>query len=97
MRRTALIALLMIVGIQGIALAGFLDRDVQDLAAIPLAFAIQDKPSLDVNVDVKDEGSDATLGINPVWLAIGGLAVVVLVVLIAMAMRGGSSTVVKAD
>lgn len=32
---------------------------------------------------------------NPIWMAIGGLAVLVLLILIVMAVRGGGTTIVK--
>jgi hypothetical protein len=94
----ALVAAIMAVGMQGLVVAGMLQGGLGDLASVPLAFAIQDKPTLDVDVELKEESpAGTTLAVNPVWLALGGLAVIVLIVLIAMAMRGGSSTVVKAD
>jgi hypothetical protein len=55
-----------------------------------------DKPSTDVNVEVQhDDGG--TLGVSPVWLAIGGLGLLVLIVLIVMAVRNksGETTVVR--
>jgi hypothetical protein len=48
---------------------------------------------LDVNIDV-NEGGGAWWA-NPVWIAIGGIALVLLIVIIAMAARGGGTTVIK--
>jgi hypothetical protein len=48
-------------------------------------------PAIDVDVDV-DRGE---WWADPVWLAIGAIALVVLILLIAMAVRGGGTTVIK--
>jgi len=53
-------------------------------------------PSTDVNVDIHhDDGG--TFGVSPIWLAIGGLGLLVLIVLIVMAARNrsGETTVVR--
>lgn len=47
-----------------------------------------------VDINVNRDGGDRWYA-NPVWMAIGGLAVLVLLVLIVMAMRGGGTTIVK--
>jgi hypothetical protein len=47
---------------------------------------------LDINVN---RGGGSRWYANPVWMAIGGLAVLVLLVLVVMAMRGGGTTIVK--
>ena len=58
----------------------------------------QDQPAgkLDIDIDVnKGAGGAGRWYENPVWLAIGGQAVIVLLALIIMAGRGGGTTVVK--
>jgi hypothetical protein len=50
----------------------------------------------DLKVDINvNRGGDGRWYANPVWMAIGGLAVLVLLVLIVMAVRGGGTTIVK--
>jgi hypothetical protein len=49
-------------------------------------------PAIDVEVDV-NRGGDWWA--DPVWIAIGAVALVVLILLIAMAVRGGGTTVIK--
>lgn len=46
---------------------------------------------LDVNVDVDNGGWFA----DPVWIAIGAIALVALIVLIALAVRGRDTTIIK--
>jgi hypothetical protein len=50
----------------------------------------------DLKVDINvNRGGGGRWYANPVWMAIGGLAVLVLLVLIVMAVRGGGTTIVK--
>lgn len=51
------------------------------------------QPELKVDINV-DRGGGRWYA-NPVWMAIGGLAVLVLLVLFVMAIRGGGTTIVK--
>jgi hypothetical protein len=48
-----------------------------------------------INVEINKGGGKAWYA-NPVWMAIGGLALLVLIVLLVMAFKGGGTTVVKA-
>ena len=69
---------------------------VQDAPVAQLAQAQEAAPSLDVNVDV-DRGDRAWFA-SPIWIAIFVLGGVLLLVLIAMAVRGGGGqpqTIVK--
>jgi hypothetical protein len=50
---------------------------------------------LDVDINVNKGGGGGRWYANPMWIAIGGLAVIVLLVLIVMAARGGGTTIVK--
>jgi hypothetical protein len=62
--------------------------------AAPLAF-IQDAP---VKVDVTTTESHTSWYADPMWLAIGGLALLIVIVLAVMAGRGrdsGTTTVVR--
>jgi hypothetical protein len=59
------------------------------------ASALQQQPptgELDVDIDVGGGGAWWT---NPVWIAIGVVALVVLVLIIAMAARGGGTTIIR--
>jgi hypothetical protein len=54
------------------------------------------EPGAKLNVDINvNKGGGGRWYANPVWIAIGGLAVLVLIALIIMAARGGGTTVVK--
>ena len=54
------------------------------------------EPGAKLNVDINvNKGGGGRWYANPVWIAIGGLAVLVLIALIVMAARGGGTTVVK--
>jgi amino acid transporter len=58
------------------------------------AAATQPGGKLDVDINVNHGGSGRWYA-NPVWIAIGALALIVLVALIVMAGRGGGTTVIK--
>ena len=47
--------------------------------------------SIDINVD----SADSAWWANPLWIAIGVVALVLLVVIIALAVRGDGTTVIK--
>jgi hypothetical protein len=49
---------------------------------------------LDVNIDVNRGHGGGAWWANPVWIAIGALAFVLLIVIIAMAFRGGGGTTI---
>jgi hypothetical protein len=62
----------------------------------PSGGGAQAQPSgkLDVDINVNHGGGGRWYA-NPLWIAIGALAVIVLIALIVMAGRGGGTTVVK--
>ena len=64
------------------------------LAPTVTAVVVAQQPTLDVDVDI-NKGSDRAWYASPVWVAIGGLAVMLLIVLLVVAFRGGGTTVVK--
>jgi hypothetical protein len=64
------------------------------LPALALA-AQQPGGKLDVNIDVNKGGGGGDWWANPVWIAIGVIALVLLVVIVAMSTRGGGTTIVK--
>lgn len=49
---------------------------------------------LDVNIDV-NRGHGGAWWTNPVWIAIGVIALILLIVLLALAFRGGGTTVIR--
>ena len=67
---------------------------IGDLAPTVTATVAAQQPSLDVDVDI-NKGGDRAWYASPVWVAIGGLAVMLLIVLLVVAFRGGGTTVVK--
>ena len=50
---------------------------------------------LDIDINVNHGGSGGRWYTNPLWIAIGALAVIVLIALIVMAGRGGGTTIVR--
>jgi len=50
---------------------------------------------LSVDINVNKGGSGNRWYANPMWIAIGGLALLLVLVLIVMVARGGGTTVVK--
>ena len=65
------------------------------VAAADSGYALQQPTGqLDVDIDVNDGGGSAWWT-NPVWIAIGIIGVLVLVLIIVMAARGGGTTIVK--
>jgi len=88
----------------GLAIAIPAQVSVLDLSSTAIAAG---SSSTMVAADFQPEGKDLKVDINvnrggggrwyanPVWMAIGGLAVLVLLVLIVMAVRGSGTTIVK--
>ena len=48
-----------------------------------------------VDVDIKTNGGGGAWWTNPIWIAIGVVALVLLIVIVAMAARGSGTTVIK--
>jgi hypothetical protein len=62
----------------------------------PSGGAAPAQPSGKIDVDINvNRGGGGRWYANPMWIAIGALAVIVLIALIVMAGRGGGTTVVK--
>jgi hypothetical protein len=60
--------------------------------------AAQQQPAqgkLDVNVNVGHNNGGGVWWQSPVWMAIGGIALVLLILVVVMMARGGGTTVVK--
>jgi len=64
--------------------------------ALLAAHSLEAQQAPVINVEINKGGGSRAWYANPVWIAIGGLALLVLVVLIVMAARGGGTTVLKA-
>jgi len=65
--------------------------------AMPALALAQGQPAqgkLDVNINTHSSGG-AAWWTNPIWIAIGVIALVLLIVIIAMAARGSGTTVIK--
>jgi len=67
--------------------AGVLSSSVSDAQNQPVSI-------LDVEIGL-NKGAGGQWSVNPMWMAIGGLAMVVFIALIVMAARGGGTTVIK--
>jgi hypothetical protein len=65
--------------------------------AMPALALAQGQPvqgKIDVDINTHSGGS-AAWWTNPMWIAIGVIALVLLIVIIAMAVRGSGTTVIK--
>jgi hypothetical protein len=58
-----------------------------------LALDQQPSGTLDVNIDINEGGGDWWA--NPIWIGIGSVGVLLILVLVVMAARGGGTTVIK--
>jgi hypothetical protein len=66
-------------------------------SVMPVLALAQGQPAqgkLDVDINVGHSGGGAWWN-NPIWIAIGVIALVLLIVVVAMATRGGGTTVIK--
>jgi len=59
------------------------------------AHAIDAQQPPQINVEINKSSGGRMWYANPIWIAIGALALVMLTVLIVMAAKGGGTTVVK--
>lgn len=82
-----------LLAVLGVALIGSAAAPAVAMADSSYVLAADQQPSgqLDINVDV----NQGEWWANPVWIAVGVIALVLLVVIIAMAARGGGTTVIK--
>jgi hypothetical protein len=65
--------------------------------AVPALALAQGQPPVQgkVNVDINTHGGGGAWWTSPIWIAIGIIALVLLIVIIAMAARGSGTTVIK--
>ena len=95
MRLSMLVLLAFTVVLGGLSTAR---ADAQGFGASASVSDASDQPgaTLDINIDVnKGAGGGAQWYANPLWIAIGGLGLLVVVALLVMAGRGGGTTIVK--
>jgi hypothetical protein len=64
------------------------------MPAIALAQGQPVQGKLDVDINTNSGGSGAWWT-NPLWIAIGAIALVVLILIVVMAARGSGTTVIK--
>jgi hypothetical protein len=84
----ALLALL------GLAAAGNLATPAVAAADSGYVLAMAQQPG-QYSIDIDVDAADAAWWTNPLWIGIGVVALVLLVVIIALAVRGGGTTVIK--
>jgi hypothetical protein len=84
----ALLALL------GLAAAGNLATPAPASADSGYVLAMAQQPG-QYSIDIDVDGANAAWWTNPLWIGIGVVALVLLVVIIALAVRGGGTTVIK--
>jgi hypothetical protein len=91
--RTAALLLMLTVGLAGAAVptVDLMAAPQSAPAADPAAAA--DVPRADVDIDVNRGGG--AWYTSPTWIAIGVIALVLLIVIVAMAARGGGTTIVR--
>ncbi len=66
--------------------------------AMPVLALAQGQPAqgrLDVNINTHSSGGGGVWWQSPIWIAIGVIALVLFIMLIVMATRGGGTTVIK--
>lgn len=93
--RVSMLVLLAFTVVLGVLSTAPLEAQGSEAGVVSYA---QDQPGakLDLEINVnKGGGGGGNWYANPMWIAIGGLALLVLVALIVMAGRGGGTTVVK--
>lgn len=73
---------------------GAADVAVPGLAATDMVVAGQELPSGQIDVDIDADGGGAWWT-NPIWIAIGVIALIAVIALVASAARGGGTTVIK--
>jgi len=56
--------------------------------------ALAQQPTGQLDVDINTNGGGAWYA-DPVWLAMGAVALIVVIAIIAMVARGGGTTVIK--
>jgi len=67
-------------------------------AAMPALALAQGQPvqgKIDVDINTHSGGGGGAWWANPIWIAIGVIALVLLIVIIVMAARGSGTTVIK--
>jgi hypothetical protein len=65
-------------------------------AVLPVLALAQGQPVQGkVDVDINTHGGSGAWWTNPIWIAIGVIALVLLIVIVAMAARGSGTTVIK--
>ena len=84
----ALLALL------GLAAAGNLATPALAAADSGYVLAMAQEPG-QYSIDIDVNGADEAWWTNPLWIGIGVVALVLLVVIVALAVRGGGTTVTK--
>ena len=71
------------------AAAGVHAADMRTTAVV----AAQEAQPPQINVDIDRDGGEWHL--SPIWLTVGAIALVVLIMIIVMAGRGGGTTIVR--
>ena len=83
-----------LLSLQGLAAAGNLATPVLAAADNPYVLAMAQQPG-QYSIDIDVNGADEAWWTNPLWIGIGVVALVLLAVIIALAVRGGGETVIK--
>ena len=78
----------------GLAVAGNLATPALAAADSGYVLAMAQQPG-QYSIDINVESGGAAWWANPLWIAIGVVALVLLIVIIALAVRGGGTTVIK--
>lgn len=89
--RTPLLALGLLMGLLVMPAVPAVAAAAADMATGSAALAAQQPPQIDVDVNA----GGAAWYTDPIWIAIGVIALVVLILLIAMATRRNNTTVIR--
>ena len=66
------------------------------VSAVSAQSQLPDKPlDVDININRAPASSGVAWYRSPLWIAIGGLGVIVLLLIVVLAARGGGTTVIK--
>lgn len=97
--RTIVLAAALLIALTQAPVTAALIGEVAAPAITPAPLALElnaaQQPPRDLNIDIDINRRGDAWWTSPVWIAIGVIAAILLVLIVAMAMRGGGTTVVK--
>jgi hypothetical protein len=87
--RGVLLSMAFVLSLSALASAAPSDaRTMTTTVSAPSVYALQ-VPEKKIDITIGDQGGNAAWYRSPVWIAIGGVAVLLLLLIIVLALRGG--------